>query len=290
MRDVGKLCFDVHDSDNIDEDSLRECLMYFKRSYNPRRHPTLSPKIRALGLNCEVYPSGLNMGALSFAARRRDYLTVLKHALAPVIGRPRPRVSEIEPTALRHLTGPRVLFLARLWDPAAVQSPEEREERLRINEKRVECIQLLRQQLGELFTGGLIECPVSKRTYPSLVVHASQTRRATYLRHVQRHEICIATAGLHGSTGWKFAEYLAKSRAIVCEQPSFSAPGLTEGTHYLPFDEPGECVAYAEKLLSNPSLRAQMMDANGKYFRRYLRPDALVANAIRQARHAARSG
>lgn len=41
---------------------------------------------------------------------------------------------------------------------------------------------------------------------------------------VKESDICITTTGLHRSIGWKFAEYIAASKAIVTEKLNYS-PG-----------------------------------------------------------------
>lgn len=282
LAGTGELCLDAHDSDFIDEDALHRCLLYFKRSFDTSRHPVQNSKLRPLGLNYEIYADGFNWKALLFAAARMEHRRTIRLALGAVGAGPRPRLSELEPRRA-HEVDERVLFMPRLWDPAEVESTKEREERIAINEKRVECLLLLRRHFGKRFTGGLVSCPLSTRSHPSLVLQDAETSRNNYLKLVQEHAICVATAGLHASTGWKFAEYVALSRAIVCERPRFAAPGLSEGENYLAFDEPDECLANCEKLLTDRRRRIEMMQANRNYYYSSLRPDVLVLNALNQA-------
>ena len=60
---------------------------------------------------------------------------------------------------------------------------------------------------------------------------------------VKESDICITTTGLHRSIGWKFAEYIAASKAIVTEKLNYS-PGteLKANTNFLEFDTSEELI------------------------------------------------
>ena len=86
--------------------------------------------------------------------------------------------------------------------------------------------------------------------------------------------------GLHGSTGWKFAEYLAASKAIVSETLRYESAGdLREGTHYLAFDDADGCVRQVEKLLDT-NVRGTMMRANHAYAEQFLRCDPFICSTL----------
>lgn len=94
----------------------------------------------------------------------------------------------------------------------------------------------------------------------------------------------MATTGLHGSIGWKLAEYVAFSKAIVSEQLIYDVPGpFAAGRNYIEFTSPEECLNGALRLIEDMALRKQVMQSNADYYRDYLRPDALVRNALKTA-------
>jgi hypothetical protein len=91
----------------------------------------------------------------------------------------------------------------------------------------------------------------------------------------------VATTGLHGSTGWKFAEYIAFSKAIVSEELNYEVPGkLEHGKNYLAFNSPEDCVNQVRLLFSDHHLRNSIMANNALYYLSFLRPDVLVVNTI----------
>jgi len=101
---------------------------------------------------------------------------------------------------------PKIMFLAGLWNTQDVSSLHLREEREEINNTRVKCIRACKTEFGVLFTGGVQSDNFSKRYAPDLLLPLSTTRKQNFLNNVKEHDICIATTGLHNSTGWKFGE------------------------------------------------------------------------------------
>jgi hypothetical protein len=102
---------------------------------------------------------------------------------------------------------------------------------------------------------------------------------------MRSHAICVATTGLHGSIGWKLAEYVAFSKAIITEKLVYTVPGdFGPGRNYIEFASPEDCAAAAMRLVEDRGLRERLMLNNVAYYRAYLRPDALVGNAMARAR------
>ena len=100
---------------------------------------------------------------------------------------------------------------------------------------------------------------------------------------MNRSSICITTTGLHRSTGWKFAEFVAAGKAIVSEPLAFFAPGgMSANRNYLPFESTDRLLSAIDDLLSHPRAIRDMEKENTDYYSHYLRPDALVFNAIEQ--------
>lgn len=182
----------------------------------------------------------------------------------------------------RMVENPNILFIARLWDFNVDLSKEKQEEREYINETRIECVEKCKLEFGDQFFGGLSADSLTLQKYPNLVIQDSHiTKRHHYLKKVKGSSICIATMGLHESIGWKFAEYVAASKAIVTEQLKYEIPGpFYEGHNYLVFNNADECVNKINMLLNDKDLIYNMMINNYDYYRNYVRPDRLVLNSI----------
>jgi hypothetical protein len=290
-----KLHFDTHDAGEIAIGELETCDYYFKRSFSRAWVDCVPPKQRSkvlpLGLNYRVYSSHVDR----FALRRSMLLNTGVRSKAAGLKRAldvrnrlgfHPRLEDIEAPP-DHEAAPKILFLAATHDPRndPERSPEKVEERREINEARAQCIRLLRRALGDRFLGGFSQNAFSLRHYPDLVIaNRDMTTQASYVEIMKRHTICIATTGLHGSTGWKLAEYVACSRAILSEPLLFEVPGeFSEGRNYLLFTSPEECVERAQELISNKELRSRLMTNNALYYQSYVRPDSLVHNALATA-------
>jgi hypothetical protein len=295
LNDEKKLHFDTHDSAELAIDELAHCDYYFKRSFSHTHVAQLSQdsrrKVFPLGLNYCVHPDTIDTLGLrrNWIINRgfRKKASGIRQALdaANLLGfLPRLRELELPPDPD---ADPKVLFLATTYDPNddPARGPEKAEERRQINDTRAECIRLLRKELGTRFLGGFDRSAFALRHYPDvLIADPRMTLQRNYLRIMKRHSVCIATTGLHGSVGWKLAEYVACSRAILSEPLSYTVPGtFAERSNYLRFESPRECVDKARELIENKELRTQLMTGNAEYYQAHLRPDVLVRNALTNA-------
>jgi hypothetical protein len=196
-----------------------------------------------------------------------------------------PRLPQMQaPPDLR--ADPNVLFLVAAYDPYddPTRSQEKVDDRIFVNETRARCLRLLKDALGPRFTGGFSHSRFTAGQYPDLVAPAGSTSQPKYLRTLQSFPICVASTGLHGSTGWKLAEYVAFSKAILSERLVYETPGtFAPGRNYIEFTSPEECLNGAVRLIEDVGLRQQLMHSNAAYYRDYLRPDALVRNALTAA-------
>jgi hypothetical protein len=284
--------FDTHDAREIALGELETCDFYFKRSYLAETVTSLPPaqrnKVLPLGLNYRVLPDTADWAALWRAlvlsgASPTSHLGI-KQALDTRnrFGfQPRLRDMQAEP---EFAAAPNVLFLVAAYDPYddPTRAQDKIEDRISINETRARCIKLLREALGPRFTGGFSSSAFASRHYPDLIWPESASQQ-NYLRVLRDFPICVATTGLHGSTGWKLAEYVTFAKAIVSEPLVYDVPGeLRSGRNYLEFGSPEECVHAAIRLIEEPQLRQQMMRNNADYYREYLRPDVLVKNALQR--------
>ena len=279
-------------------DVLPNFELVFKRSYNL---PSLAgfgaaaARVLPLGFNYEVTTPSNEIdrhcfgwrAALKHKIRRSDLLS----ALLKVTGDREYLVERIErlPIPDHSATTPRILLLTRLWDPNGndiARSPSQArealaQERHEINQYRIECLRVCRSAFGEAFVGGLADDPYSRRVAGDLIVPASLTSKRNYTDQMHRSTICVATRGLHGSTGWRLGEYIAASRAIVSEAIADQVPGnFAAGENYLPFRSADELVAGIQRLVTDPDLVRSMMWNNYTYYRCYLRPEALILNAL----------
>ncbi len=280
---------DVHDSWEIDLAAYDHADVYFKRSYDPSRLPPQAfPRLRPLGLIHDVRQDGLDLRELRRIARLEvqgvpRITTLLKTTLASLASvfdlGPRPTRSLLRADPAPALE-PRVLFMVGLWDPGAV--PPDRHDKIAefeaINEMRVSCIRSLRRELGKHFTGGVMHSEFARRRYPDVLLDDPRAAlKRSYIGRVRQHPICIATTGLHGSNGWKLAEYVALSRAIVAEPLRYGIPGqFGEPGHYLGFHTVDECTEQVHRLMCDAELRQAQMQANHQYYNQYMRPDALA--------------
>ena len=285
-----RVYYDNHDSWEVDEEFLSDSDIYFKRSYSTRKlesYGCLRSKIYPLGLNYLVYPDNIDR----FALNRCLLLGDAGEKIHSLIGSLKfldefffmPRVRRME--ALPCIADdPRILFMVRAWNPfdSPGRTQEKIEERKEINETRAACVNLLKSEFKDRFYGGFIVDEYTKNNYPGLLMPDNKmSSQKNYIKTLKSYPICIATTGLHGSIGWKFAEYIAFSKAILSEKLNYEVPGgFSEGTNYLEFTSPNECAEKAERLMSNGISRRHLMYSNAKYYNDFLRPDSLILNTI----------
>jgi hypothetical protein len=288
-----RLHFDTHDAQEIALGELESCDFYFKRSYLPaavESLPAHRARILPLGLNYRVLPDAADVFAirrgLSMRGLSRASLSVIRQALDT---RNRfgfePRVSLMEAGPDLE-AAPNVLFLVAAYDPYddPARSQEKIDDRIAINETRARCIRVLKEALGPRFTGGFSRSPFTLKRYADLTVPPEYTSQQGYLQTLQSFPVCIASTGLHGSTGWKLAEYIAFAKAVVSEPLVYDLPGnFAGGRNYIEFTSPEECAAGAIRLIEDSTLRWQIMQNNAAYYREHLRPDTLVRNALTRA-------
>lgn len=288
-----KLHYDTHDSYEIDEEYLSESDLYFKRSYlnsHLVEYGKSAEKVYPLGLYYRVYPSTID----KFAIQRNislahtlttklkiDYFINTFDKINLVGFTPTTRIMESLPILNQK---PKLIFMARAYNPYSdsERSNEKVEERVNINKMRADCIDLLRREFGPEFYGGFIHTEFAAKNYKSLLLPTKTvSNKRNYIALLRSYPIGVATTGLHGSIGGKFAEYVAFSKAILSERLNYEVPGdLQEGKNYLAFRTPEECVQKARLLFENAELRNYVMVNNAVYYQNYLRPDMIVLNSI----------
>jgi hypothetical protein len=177
----------------------------------------------------------------------------------------------------------RILFQTRLWMPQ--ECPRISEGRLAvINKTRVNMVRSLRKAFGEQFSGGLIPTALAQQQYPDCCLPSGNAGRRNYFDLVKSCLICVTTAGLHESIGFKLPEYLAASRCIVTEPLKYRLPvPLEDGKHYLSFRTADECVTACERLLKDSQFANQMRRANHDYYLSEVEPAKLVYRCLHSA-------
>jgi hypothetical protein len=285
-----KLHYDVQDSHDIDADAADEVDFYFKRSFSPQfvAH-SHKARILPLGLNYAVYLGGIDWPEWERIVRtRREFKSIVRF-----IGKTSERFQAVLPfipTVTRMHSAPmpdqavRILFMVRAWDPAELVglTRQEVEDRLQINETRALCIKMLRHEFGERFTGGFQHTAYARKNFGDLLVGDNRlTTKRNYINILHDHPICVATTGLHGSNGWKLAEYVAFSKAIIGETMNHEVPGdFSNEKNYLEFATPERCVENAVRLCEDSHLRHSIMQNNFRYYNEYLRPDVLIKRTL----------
>ena len=176
---------------------------------------------------------------------------------------------------------PAVLFYTRLWH--APEGDELYESVVQLNLSRIKLVSELKKRYGPRFTGGIQFDPKEVGRCGGLMVGIGATSRKRYLETMHKADICIGSTGLHNSIGWKTAEYVAASKAIVNEAFCFQVPGnFRAGVNYLPFADVEGCLTQVERLMGDPQRIYEMALANQAYYQASGRPDRVMANALRQ--------
>lgn len=291
-----RVVYDTQDHAKFLEPHLSWATHYFKRSYEPSvvEASGRSEIVRPLGLNYAVYaPRDWHLRRIAWDVSRirpRNARDVAVHCsrlsrlgsrlLGTEPGRATASVPSFEESP--DTPGWAVLLLTRTWDPRRVK-PHRAEMRAAMNATRVDSIRALRAELGPRFVGGLSPTADARRDYPDLVADDRIVKKAAYLTAMRSAAVCIASRGLLDTNGWRLAEYVAASRAIVTEPLAHTVPGdFAPDRNYLEFSTPSDLVDAVHLLLKDDERRAAMRAANHAYYVEHVRPDALVARTLDQ--------
>lgn len=238
--------------------SLMSVDFYFKRSLALGSAP-YSPR-------AVILPFGLNNPAISrnaafrlLRARRNTGVSLaqLIDDVRKILVLPHPEAFH---RSYEESAPERVLYQVRLW-------PEETRLERELNNSRIELIRALRQWFGGRFIGGVVRTQFACEKWPSLLTTWPQAMRK-YPSVVKSALVGVNTHGLHGSTGFKIAEYLAASCCIVSNPLSFYSPkDLVQEVNYLSFDSIEKCLLCCDFLLSNPKIANEMRRKNWELYK-----------------------
>ncbi|MGL5766896.1 MAG: glycosyltransferase, partial [Sarcina sp.] len=245
---------------------------YFKRSYTDEEAAKYSFTSYPYGLNYDVYSDNFH--------KTFPMVNKIKRFINP---KKRVKIKEFEANPIINKENPKICFMTRLWDPESpeVENESVKNERIEINKFRIACIKACKEKYGSNFIGGLYEDDFSKKTCPEFILDPHLTDRKVFLDTIKNCDICIATTGLHGSIGWKFAEYVCASRCIVSEPLVYKPSGAFEvNTNYLEFTSSEEIINAIDSLLTDDKKRQAMMNANKEYYDNFLQPEKLMQRII----------
>lgn len=294
-----RIAFDMGDRMSLHhsegKDYLEKVDAYFARSYEQRFVDTITghlrAKIKPFGFDYYVTYPGNPADILASGFKSR-----IMHLARHISGYDKcMRVEAFEREPDYKKDGIKIIFMTRLWDPGEINLqeavPEDvrqyREymvyERNKINAERIEIVKQLQKRYGDAFTGGIQYSDFANKMCPDILIPKELTRKKVYLDKMQSSDICIGSAGLHHSIGWKTGEYVAASRAIVAERFYYQLPGnFKEGVNYSPFDTVDQCLEAVEGLFSRPDAIYKMKMENHNYYINALRPEIQIMNAFNQ--------
>jgi hypothetical protein len=285
-----KVAIDLADrADYFSIPMLEDADVYFKRSFSREF-------VRGLpaAYHERIRPFGLNFASLGTRASGAH----LRVAASLLLQRVRGSVATGALSAVREfLWDCRLLVMpsARAFEPrhepraddtvllqTRVWPPEPSTDNLEIvNAERVALVQVLRRGLGQRFMGGIVADAFSRASCPAEVLVDANVNMRRYARLLGRGGIAVYVRGLHHSTAFKMAEYLAAGVCIVSEPIKHELPvPLVEGVNYRLFRTPEECLAQCLWLISHPHEAAQMRAANRAYYSRWVAPRACAANML----------
>ena len=302
-RQWWRVCIDLADGPNLDGGRHELADVVFKRSLDPAEVPDDLPAVRrpyGLSYRCRSGLEGrmLTQTVLSLpsaAARVKNnqpWREWAKEAAYPLLQpiqleratrQPHRSVPSI-PRLVSQFeippgepAEPLVLFQTRVWPfddrPSHASRPA-------FNEERADLIRTLRRRLGDRFCGGLQPSPEARALYPDCLTDLPHERVA-YLGVVRRCAIVVTTPGLLGANPATLAECLAGSRAVVSKPLRYPVPRpLDEPDQISYFADAEACADACEQLLDDPDLVAHRRQQAWDYYRREVRPDALLRNRL----------
>lgn len=292
--DGSRIVYDTQDHATFPEDLLGWATHYFKRSFDIEevRRSGRADIIRPLGLNYPVYARSdwrYRRIAWSLAGLRpsngREVLTRiirLSAGLSRLLGSDQGR-SAASIHGFENLpsdAGESILLLTRTWDPRRVEG-DRATMRAEVNRVRAESIRALRAEFGPRFVGGVAPTEDALRDHADVVVDPALTRKPAYLATMKRSAVCVTSRGLIDTNGWRLAEYVAASRAIVSEPLVHAVPGgFAPGRNYLAFQDTASLIESVQALVDDDERRSQMRYENFAYYRSCTRPDALIQRTL----------
>lgn len=200
--------------------------------------------------------------------------------------RRRTAFSQTAPMYISAFEGKQVAKAARIFFSTRVYGEDEAPyaaDRQAANDMRVALIRALRAAFGDRYVGGLRPSLYAHDHYADCIV-VNPDNRTWHHDMGLASLIHVNSAGLHGSTGWKFAEALAQSSCLVSEPSLDRQPEpCRDGEHFLAFATIDQCVAHCENLLQDTKRATELRESGHRYYQRHVRPEALMRACLRSA-------
>ncbi len=283
-----KVYFDMTDHSRINQKIYDLSDYYFKRTLLKTDVSKLS-KVKPLGFNYSVYTGNYKLAQVALLNGHFDlfakYLVRYSGFLSKILNANdsiyTSNYKHLERKPLNQEDG-KIIFFTRLWDPDNTTNTLKKDERVILNQERITLINILRKEFKEHFIGGLYDDEVSKKYAPELIVDKALVQKKSYLANLKQSSIGIANVGLEGSIGWKFAEYVTHSMAIVSNPiAQYIVQGDFEsGKNYLSYTDVDTCVNQVTKLMEDTALRHEMMQNNYAYYQQYMQPEMMFKNIL----------
>jgi hypothetical protein len=170
---------------------------------------------------------------------------------------------------------PIIIFLPQLWDPVRVFDHSRKEDRLRLNNERIDFVRALKKNFPKLYIGGIEDSPFARKICPDLVLDVKITHKTNYIKELRKASIGISTPGLVDSIGWKFGEYMLFSKAIVSNEIGhqvLNAP-LNAEVNYCAYTSIESMLSCVERFIKEEDFRYSVMNNNYQYSEKFLKPD-----------------
>jgi hypothetical protein len=290
VRNVVIDCYDR--ADRVCASALQFSDVYFKRALGPETRGAACPSYAQ-----RIAPAGLSIACYSRAAWRHVCITILaswsneskrtRSALAELLHRayegarlwltfPLPHGPVLRDTDTKQMN---IVFQPRLW-PTTPGSGDQFDV---ANLDRIATARALRKAFPHEQAIGLVHSDTAAALAPELQL-PEHVRTGKYHAQLRQSHIAVSCVGLSGSVGFKFGESLAAGTAVINPPITheFLSP-IVEGTHYLAYRSPEECVDVCRRLMSDHALVARMGEVNRRYFLDWIDPPAQMAHLLKRA-------
>lgn len=279
-----KVFFDLADNSDIKKEIYEEADFYVKRMLLKTDYEN-SEKLIPYGLYYPVYFSNPSLKYLFLKDRSflKYSLKYWKSVSALFNLKDGISVNELRKMESDPAEGDQIIFRARLWDPSNNPTQWKKEERIILNQQRVEINRALKRNFGSKFTGGILKNEYSEKVCPDLVLCGDDYHRKSYIKILKTTSIGIVNQGLEGSVGAKFGEYVANGLAILTTPiAQIVLPGFEEGKNYITYTTTEECIEKVEELMQNSTLRKRLQENNKNFYTEFLHPGKKILRILDQ--------
>ena len=268
---------DIRDSNLIDIDSYNKSNFYFKRMLLKKDYQAYE-KLHPFGLNYSVMTESKDLKYLFLIDRKYFKYSLKYFKLLTRVLKVNDSLINCEHNNFERKPNYKlpnlILFSSRLWNPANNETQWKKDERRILNDQRISIIRFLKKKYNTIFKGGILRNDYAEVECPDLIVETNFSNKKEYLKLLKKATICVSNQGLEDSIGWKFAEYICNSSAILTTPiDKYKTLGsLKEGINYLTFKTKEEFNSKLKILLDDKEIYNNMIKSNYKYYQEYLHP------------------